>query len=348
MLSCPAVAHLCPMPPPLLRAGALAPPPWLHRMRKLGLPPGYMEAVEAAPTAADGAADRAAAAAARKAAAAAAAEAEEDFIALDHDTPDSSEDEPLHLECSVQFPGVSAPVPEGVDAAAWAAAPAPPPRQAEPLLPPGFGSYSTPPQQQGAAADGRRSWGSGEPRFEPLRGLHPPSDSSTGPGVHHSQHPPASHAAPLPPGYGWQAAQQQHPPQAHGRPLPPPPPPPEDVYAVSRSDPGHLLVYDPRGLAQQQQAYYTSQYQPGPPPPMQYSMTPPPPPQYAPMPPQYHPALEQQQYWPQPQPGQGYNQPYQGGDGWQAQAQAQAQQEAAAAQEAAQAYQQRLWRSDGR
>ena len=221
------------------------------------------------------------------AAAAAAADGElEDFISL----PDSPGDAaaaaaaadggsavPPRLECSVHFPGVNAPAPEGADPVAWA----PQPALHAPALPPGFG---TPPPAGGSwqAAAGSAGRGSGgTANLHPLRGLHPPRQAASEgslPAAAAAQQQPqpqqaqqqqqtyqqapqytpplpgprhgapvrelavaAAQQAQLPPGFGLQAAhpssQQHH--QQHAQHAQQMQ---HGVCTVSRSDPGHLLA----------------------------------------------------------------------------------------------------------
>ncbi|EFN53647.1 hypothetical protein CHLNCDRAFT_136366 [Chlorella variabilis] len=316
-----------------LGIGPTAPPPWLQRMREMGLPPGYMAPVPAEadpPLAATGnGSSRPAAAAAP-----AADQPLEDFIALEASPPPEAGEEagatPVKLECRVLFPGVNAPAPEGADAAAWA----PPPPQRQPSLPPGFGeatpaSYGTPAaerwqqRQPGSAEWGGSGGGSGGGRWQPMRGLHPPRHAASegslaavraepatsqqqqvtpprpagpaygasAPDAYQAAQPQQPAAQLLPPGFGqqyhaqqlyqqyqqqYQQAQQQQLQMLHHLQQQPA----EAVYSISRSDPGHLLVFDQRGagMPSHNPAYHQQQ-------PHQQQVAPP----------------QQQQYWALPQ-----------------------------------------------
>ncbi|CAN4091546.1 unnamed protein product [Withania somnifera] len=89
----------------LLGLGELDPPPWIHRMRQMGYPPGYLEEDEDLPSGITIFADEK-----NK------EETEEGEI-LDRNFPN------LPRKMSVDFPGVNAPIPEHADERRWEAAP---------------------------------------------------------------------------------------------------------------------------------------------------------------------------------------------------------------------------------
>ncbi|MQL82833.1 hypothetical protein Taro_015303 [Colocasia esculenta] len=91
-----------------LGIGELDPPPWLHRMRELGYPPGYLdlEEDEDQPSGLTIYADEETG-----------AEYEEGEL------PEKGEAEPPEKKMTVEFPGVNAPVPENADLRLWAASP---------------------------------------------------------------------------------------------------------------------------------------------------------------------------------------------------------------------------------
>ncbi|KAL4419905.1 hypothetical protein ABPG75_007003 [Micractinium tetrahymenae] len=431
-----------------LGIGPLAPPPWLQRMRELGLPPGYMAPVSAAaeealgrPGSGDAGARpgdspaAAAPAATNGAAGAAGTGAEgfgdlEDFIALSDSPPPpppaagaaaeaagaagaagegaagvAAEEQ---QECAVHFPGVNAPLPEGADPQAWALQ-----RPASLSTTPLSAQRAQQQQQALPGSDGhsvRRSSSGAWAGIAPLRGLHPPWQQVAAEGApaaaarpaHHT--PPMQHAASapdlrwgqpsgmLPPGFGQQAQHGYHPQQAQHQqqaqqlqqqaaqpayqqqqqvqqvqhtPL-------QDVYATSRSDPGHLLVYH-RGQATagqlpglhapafRQHAAYTlpgqawgaaaqalqpwQQQQYGQPSFANQQQHP----GYSPA--SDEPPPQQQQLWGRQQQGQERQQWEQGGhtqQRWEQSDPEQRRREQQEAERRQREYQQRLWQSDGR
>uniref|UniRef100_A0A1D1Z7Q8 Zinc finger CCHC domain-containing protein 8 n=1 Tax=Anthurium amnicola TaxID=1678845 RepID=A0A1D1Z7Q8_9ARAE len=92
-----------------LGIGEFDPPPWLHRMRELGYPPGYLDVVEDEdqPSGITIYADE-----------------ETNAEYEEGELSDKGEPEPPEKKMTVDFPGINAPIPENGDSRRWAASPA--------------------------------------------------------------------------------------------------------------------------------------------------------------------------------------------------------------------------------
>ncbi|XP_008790601.2 uncharacterized protein LOC103707757 [Phoenix dactylifera] len=88
-----------------LGIGEYDPPPWLHRMREMGYPPGYLDVIEDEdqPSGITIYADE---------------EIQEDYE--DGEIPEKGEPEPPERRMTVEFPGINAPIPENADYRRWA------------------------------------------------------------------------------------------------------------------------------------------------------------------------------------------------------------------------------------
>lgn len=91
-----------------LGIGEYDPPPWLHRMREMGYPPGYLDVIEDEdqPSGITIYADE---------------EIQEDYE--DGELPEKGEPEPPERRMTVEFPGINAPIPENADYRRWATPP---------------------------------------------------------------------------------------------------------------------------------------------------------------------------------------------------------------------------------
>lgn len=91
-----------------LGIGEYDPPPWLHRMREMGYPPGYLDVIEDEdqPSGITIYADE---------------KIQEDYE--DGELPERGEPEPPERRMTVEFPGINAPIPENADYRRWATPP---------------------------------------------------------------------------------------------------------------------------------------------------------------------------------------------------------------------------------
>ncbi|XP_020583597.1 zinc finger CCHC domain-containing protein 8-like isoform X2 [Phalaenopsis equestris] len=87
-----------------LGIGELDPPPWLHRMRQLGYPPGYLDEVEED----------------RPSGIVIFADEEVDAECEEGELPDRADPTPSKKRMTVEFPGINAPIPENADNWVWA------------------------------------------------------------------------------------------------------------------------------------------------------------------------------------------------------------------------------------